>query len=180
MVLEPDPNNQPGGTLTSSYTYDWMNHVTQVAMTRGSTTQYRTFVYDNSGRLTSATNPENGTVTYTYNSDNTLQDKHDAKGQDTVYTYDSKKRVTMVQRYPSGKNNGEDTWQRVTYSYDTNPGECNDVFPHTLTADACDGCSISRVHAGVAYDGDRDVLVPSGGRGDGEELRRRWARGYAV
>ena len=41
-VLEPDPNNQPGGTLTSSYTYDWMNHVTQVAMTRGSTTQYRT------------------------------------------------------------------------------------------------------------------------------------------
>ena len=121
MVVEPDPNNQPGGTLTSSYTYDWMNHVTQVAMTRGSTTQYRTFVYDNAGRLTSATNPENWLVTYTYNSDNTLQDKHDAKGQDTVYTYDSLKRVTMVQRYPNGRNNGEDSWARVTYSYDTNP-----------------------------------------------------------
>jgi RHS repeat-associated protein len=120
-VLEPDPNNQPSGTLTTSYTYDWMNHVTQVAMTRAGTTQTRSFVYDSAGRLTSATNPENGTVTYTYNSDNTLQDKHDAKGQDTVYTYDSQKRVTMVQRYPNGKNNGEDQCQRVTYSYDTNP-----------------------------------------------------------
>ncbi len=84
-------------------------------------TQTRTFVYDDAGRLTSATNPENGTVSYTYNSDNTLQYKHDAKGQDTVYTYDSQKRVTMIQRYPTGKSNAEDTCQRVTYSYDTNP-----------------------------------------------------------
>jgi len=78
-------------------------------------------VYNDAGLLTSATNPENGTVTYTYSADNTLQYKHDAKGQDTVYTYDSKKRVTMVQRYPAGKNNAEDTCQQVTYSYDTNP-----------------------------------------------------------
>jgi RHS repeat-associated protein len=120
-VLEPDPANQPGGTLTTTYAYDWMNHVTSVSMTRAGTTQTRSFVYDSAGRLTSATNPENGTVTYTYNSDNTLQDKHDAKGQDTVYTYDSQKRVTMIQRYPNGKNNGEDQCQRVTYSYDTNP-----------------------------------------------------------
>ena len=91
-------------------------------MTRAGTTQTRTFVYDDKGRLTTATNPENGLVTYTYNdSDNTLQYKHDARGQDTVYTYDSKKRVTMIQRYPTGKNNTEDTWQRVTYSYETNP-----------------------------------------------------------
>jgi YD repeat-containing protein len=86
-VVEPDPANQPGGTLTTSYTYNWMKQVTQVSMPRGSTTQTRTFVYDTGGRLTSATNPENGTVTYTYNSTNTLKDKHDAKGQDAVYTY---------------------------------------------------------------------------------------------
>ena len=66
-------------------------------------TQTRTFVYDDSGRLTSAANPENGTVSYYYNADNTLWYRHDAKGQDTVYTYDSKKRVSMLQRYPIGE-----------------------------------------------------------------------------
>jgi len=93
-VTEPDPANQPGGTLTTSYAYDWMKHLTGVTMARGKATQTRTFVYDDAGRLTSAMNPENGTVTYTYNADNTLQVKHDAKGQDTVYTYDSAKHVT--------------------------------------------------------------------------------------
>src|ERR1019366_9954096 len=41
-VVEPDPGNKRNGTLTTSYTYDWMNHVTQVSMPRGSTTQTRT------------------------------------------------------------------------------------------------------------------------------------------
>jgi RHS repeat-associated protein len=120
-VVEPDPANPTTATLTTSYAYDWMNHVTQVTMTRGATTQTRTFVYDNLGRLTSATNPENGAGSYVYNTDgtNTLQYKHDAKGQDTVYTYDSKLRVTMVQKYPTGKNNVEDLCQRVTYTWDT-------------------------------------------------------------
>jgi YD repeat-containing protein len=101
-AVEPDPANLPSGTLTTSYTYDWMKHVSGVSMTRAGTTQTRTFVYNNAGLLTSAANPENGTVSYYYNSDNTLQYKHDAKGQDTVYTYDGQKRVTMTQQYPYG------------------------------------------------------------------------------
>jgi YD repeat-containing protein len=101
-VLEPDPANQPGGTLSTNYTFDWMGHVTQVSMPRGSTTQTRTFVYNNLGQLTSATNPENGTVSYTYNTSGTLATKTDAKNQQTVYTYDSKNRVTEVQHYPAG------------------------------------------------------------------------------
>jgi RHS repeat-associated protein len=126
-VLEPDPANQPSGTLSTNYTYDWMGHVTQVSMPRGSTTQTRTFVYNSSGQLTSATNPENGTVTYTYNTTGTVATKTDAKNQQTVYTYDSKNRVTEVQRYPAGTTppNGEDVCQRVTYTYDTNPVNAN-------------------------------------------------------
>ena len=130
-VTEPDPANQPGGTVTTSYSYDWMKHLSGVTMPRAGATQTRSFVYSDAGLLTSATNPENGTVLYYYNADNTLQYKHDAKGQDAVYTYDSKKRVTMVQRYPSGKNNAEDTCQQVTYTYDTNP--LNAAFSQNAT-----------------------------------------------
>ena len=124
-VTEPDPANMPGGTLITSYSYDWMKHLAGVTMPRGGTTQTRTFVYDDAGRLTSATNPENGTVSYSYNADNTLAYKHDAKGQDTVYSYDSQKRVTVVKRYPTGQANAEDSCARVSYSYGASTGSGN-------------------------------------------------------
>jgi RHS repeat-associated protein len=117
-VVEPDPANQPGGTLTTTYTYDWMNHVSGITMTRGSTTQTRTFVYNDTGTLASATNPENGTVNYTYNSLNLLTAKIDAKGQETDYTYDSKNRLILMMQYPYGKSNY--TWgcSYVAYAWD--------------------------------------------------------------
>ncbi len=124
-VVEPDPANQPGGTLTTSYTYDWMNHVSGVTMTRAGTTQTRSFNYNDAGLLTSATNPENGTMNYYYNSDNTLWYKHDGKGQDTVYTYNAAKSVSMIQRYPQGKTNSEDLCQRTTYGYGASPSSYN-------------------------------------------------------
>lgn len=71
------------------------------------------------GRLTSATNPENGTVTYTYNSDGTLLRRIDAKNQKTEYSYDAYKRLTQVRRYPDGVN--EAPCQRLDTYYDTNP-----------------------------------------------------------
>jgi len=75
-------------------------------MPRGSNsnTQTRTFNYITGStvgtNLLSATNPENGTVTYTYNSDNTLHTKTDAKGQVFTYSYDSYKRLTQVEVGP--------------------------------------------------------------------------------
>jgi uncharacterized protein RhaS with RHS repeats len=75
-VQEPDPTLNT--TVTTSYTYDILNHLTGVSMPRGASgTQTRTFNYNCgatvTGFLQSATNPENGTVTYTYNSpSNTL------------------------------------------------------------------------------------------------------------
>jgi RHS repeat-associated protein len=118
-VVEPNPGGS--GTLTTSYAYDWMNHVSQVTMTRGSTTQTRTFTYNDQGDLTSSVTPESGTVSYYYNPNHTLWYKHDANGQDTVYTYDSALRVTEIQRYPTGRSNAEDTCARVMNYYNTNP-----------------------------------------------------------
>jgi YD repeat-containing protein len=50
-VSEPDPTL---GTVTTSYSYDVLNHLTQVTMTRNGTTQTRTFRY-NSGSPTPST-----------------------------------------------------------------------------------------------------------------------------
>ena len=124
-VVEPDPSNPPSGTLTTTYTYDWMNHLATSTMTRGSTTQTRTFVYNDAGQLTSATNPENGTATYTYNTTGTLASKTDAKGQTAKYTYDSSNRITEQQWYPTGTGGAEDQCQRVTYTYGTDSTAAN-------------------------------------------------------
>ena len=88
-------------------------------MSRSTGTQTRSWSYTGN-LLTSATNPENGTISYTYGSNNKVATRTDAKGQATAYTYDSLARVTEVQRYPSGLSGGEDTCQRETYTYDGN------------------------------------------------------------
>ena len=120
QVVEPDPANPTSSTYTTSYTYDAWGNLAGVSMPRGSTTQTRTFTYSGS-LLQSATNPENGTVSYTYNSMNKVATKTDAKGQAVVYTYDSIGRLTETQKYPTGTSNAEDVCQQENYYYDTNP-----------------------------------------------------------
>src|ERR1700719_4182811 len=97
QVQEPDPAL---GTVSTNYTYDILNHLIKVTMPRGSNTQTRSFNYITGTTvgidLLSATNPENGTIAYTYNSDHTLHTKTDAKGQVFTYSYDSYKRPTQV------------------------------------------------------------------------------------
>jgi YD repeat-containing protein len=91
-------------------------------MPRSNGTQTRSFVYSGN-LLMSATNPENGTVSYTYGSNGKVATRTDAKGQATKYTYDSYARLSKVQRYPSGLNNSPDACQEEDYYYDgTSPG----------------------------------------------------------
>ena len=117
QVSEPRPG---GGTYTASYTYDVLNHLTNVSMPRDGVTQTRTFVYDSTTqRLSTATNPENGTLSYTYNTNGTLLRKTDAKGQKAEYTYDDNQRVTEIKRFFA--NGTEDVCEYVKLSYDTNP-----------------------------------------------------------
>ena len=110
----------------SHLAYDALNHLTNVSMPRrmpsGSVvTQTRTFNYISnnsiSAYLQSATNPENGTVSYTYNADGTMATKLDAKGQTLKYAYDSYGRVLTV-----SLGGSPDTVLR-TYTYDTNSAD---------------------------------------------------------
>jgi RHS repeat-associated protein len=126
-VREPNPaaRNDRSQDLWTYYTYDALDHLVQVQMPRDGTTQYRTFNYTDAGghvgpNLLSATNPENGTVTYTYNSDNTVATRVDAKGQKMAYNYDSYGRLTQIQHYPDGTH--EDTTQQVNLYYDSYTG----------------------------------------------------------
>jgi len=113
------PQGSSGSDLITTYGYDILGNVTSVSMTRGSNTQTRSFTYSGN-YLLSATNPENGTVTYTYNGYNKVATRTDAKGQKVVYTYDAYARLTKVQRYPTA-NGSEDTCQQENYYYDSNP-----------------------------------------------------------
>jgi RHS repeat-associated protein len=112
VVTEPDPNNQPGGTLITNYTYNAVNQLTQVSMPRSNGTQIRSFQWGGSD-LSSATNPENGTVSYQYDGAHHVTLRTDAKGQQTHYSYDAYGRLTSVAHGSGGPD--------VNYYYDANP-----------------------------------------------------------
>lgn len=78
-----------GHGYQTSYSYDSNNNL--IAVSQG--TQTRTFAYDSLSRLTSAVNPESGTISYTYDSIGNLKTRRDARNIKTVYDYDPLGRV---------------------------------------------------------------------------------------
>src|ERR1039458_6224926 len=87
-------------------------------MPRSSGTQTRTFVYTGAD-MNSVTNPENGTVTYTYDVTHHVTTRTDARGQQTQYDYDAYGRVTEVRHgYLWGGTFIEYSNQRADYTYD--------------------------------------------------------------
>ena len=123
-VDEPDASGALG-TISSPnqptyYAYDILNNLTTVSQG----VQTRTFAYNSLSRLTSATNPESGPISYGYDNNGNLTSKTDARGVATTYIYDALNRVTnrnystpngtpgtgMLANYQPSPN--------VTYSYD--------------------------------------------------------------
>ena len=115
LIRVEEPNPAGGANYVTSYTYTLLNQLTTVSMPRNGITQTRTFTYSGA-LLASATNPENGTTTYSYNADQRLEHRMDAKGQKTAYEYDPYGRLAVVRHYPNGST--EDVAQRVSYTYD--------------------------------------------------------------
>ena len=120
--LEPPTASDPGPT--TYYAYDLLDHLTLVYMARSAGVQQRTFVYNNSSnQLASATNPENGTVTYTYNAFNKVATRTDPRGLQKQYTYDGIGRLTQVSRFynQNGQWISGGACATDTYYYDSNP-----------------------------------------------------------
>jgi RHS repeat-associated protein len=81
-----------GVNYLTSYEYNVLDNLKTV--TQGA--QTRTFTYDSLGRLSSATNPESGTVGYLYDNNGNLTRKTDARGVYIDYVYDPLNRNTTV------------------------------------------------------------------------------------
>jgi YD repeat-containing protein len=130
LVTVTEPNPAGGSNLVISYVYNFANQLRRVTMPRNEGTQTRTFQWSGSD-LVSATNPENGTVTYQYDGAHHVTLRTDAKGQQTVYTYDAYGRLTKKQYWAWGSTYGgtqvlqEQADQEVDYFYDTNPIDAN-------------------------------------------------------
>ncbi len=73
----------------TTYSYDVLDSLTTV--NQGA--QTRTFVYDSLKRLTSATNPESGTIGYQYDNNGNLLVKTEARGVSAHYSYDALNRA---------------------------------------------------------------------------------------
>jgi RHS repeat-associated protein len=90
----------------TNYTYDGLDNLIEVKQG----VQTRSFAYNSLSRLTSATNPESGSVNYQYDANGNLIKKTDAREIVTNYTYDSLNRV-KTRSY-------SDNTPTVIYNYD--------------------------------------------------------------
>src|SRR5215471_6194691 len=114
-VFEQDPATNPVTlSLETDYTYDMLDDLTQV--NQGG--QIRTFAYDAMSRVTSATTPEAGTVTYQYNNFSLVTQRNDARGVQTVYGYDGLNRLQSI-TYPATPPAGVAPTTNVGISYYT-------------------------------------------------------------
>jgi RHS repeat-associated protein len=124
-VLEQDPAVGGAPSVATSYTYDYLDHLTQV--NQGG--QIRAWKYDDAGRMLYERIPEqsatinDGTGTMwtckcAYTSFDALATKTDARGVVINYSYDTMNRLTSVS-YDTSHAPGVASTANVTYNYDT-------------------------------------------------------------
>jgi YD repeat-containing protein len=120
QVLEPNgvSNTTGAGAFETDYLYDALDNLTSVTQrgSAGSVSRNRSFTYDSLSRLLCASNPENsvnpcpasatapipsGVTSYTYDLDNNVHSKTDARGSTIIYAYDALNRL-LSKTYPAG------------------------------------------------------------------------------
>ncbi|WP_158789126.1 hypothetical protein [Granulicella sp. L46] len=91
-VLEPN-GSAHAPSMETDYGYNALNDLTAVTqwggITGSSGVRTRAFSYDSLSRLLASSNPETGTVNYTYDPNGNLTLKTDARGVKIAYSYDA-------------------------------------------------------------------------------------------
>jgi RHS repeat-associated protein len=113
--------NIAGYDYETQYQYDALNDLLSVTQngSNSSNARVRTFIYDSLSRLTSATNPESGTNTYTYDANSNVATRVEPKANvpgntnltTTTYSYDALNRL-LEKTYADPMTN------KVLYGYD--------------------------------------------------------------
>jgi RHS repeat-associated protein len=152
-VLE-DPGSSPHLNYTTNYTYDALGNLTYVNQigSSGGQPRTRTFLYDSLSELTSAQNPESGTILYAYDADSNVITKTAPLPNQTLSatvtttnTYDKLNRL-IKKGYMDG-NNPDPYTPTMQYGYDgvalsgctTNPQGDTDSYPVGRRTSMCDG-----------------------------------------
>ncbi|PYS25033.1 MAG: hypothetical protein DMF72_03030 [Acidobacteria bacterium] len=96
---------------TTQYSYDVLDHLTNIDQ-QGLP---RSFVFDGYGRLQSRTTPEQGTTSYNYFADDTIQTMTDARGAGSTFSYNGRHLVTGI---TYGVPAGVAATANVSFAYD--------------------------------------------------------------
>jgi len=82
VIEDPSVTGYAGLDYETTYSYDTLSNLTQV----NQGVQTRTFTYSSLSRLLTATNPESGSINYSYDSNGNLLTKTDARNITTSYS----------------------------------------------------------------------------------------------
>ena len=152
-VLE-DPGSSPHLNYQTTYQYDTLGDLTNVTQngSNSANARNRSFAYDSLSHLTSATNPESGTILYAYDADSNVITKTAPLPNQTLSatvtttnTYDKLNRL-IKKTYMDG-NNSDPYTATAQYGYDgvalsgcpiAPPGD-TDSYPVGRATAMCDG-----------------------------------------
>jgi YD repeat-containing protein len=151
-----DPGSSPHLNYETDYSYSTLGDLTNVIQkgSNGANARTRSFAYDSLSRLTSASNPESGTISYGYDADgNVITKRAPSPNQPstgtatatTTFTYDTVNRLktkTYTDTYASNP-----AMASVSFGYDgvaltgctTSPPGDTDSFPVGRRTSMCDG-----------------------------------------
>jgi RHS repeat-associated protein len=127
-----NPNTFQTTYFQTSYTYDALNNLTSVTQNgdNSNLARVRAFSYDSLSRLTSATNPESGTISYLYDPNgNLLRRAAPAPNQSdptkllaTCYLYDALNRLYQRNYLADNCTTSLDVFPPATFIYDNAAG----------------------------------------------------------